>query len=142
MVMFTFDLTFFGESVNADSDPEAAAQALLVIARRLREGKQLKPDIVEFLAGAIESAMAKPQKHRGAALLRELKLTSGNRRPSRANQFEMCKEFEALVSCGHSQNSAAFEMSDRFNISQSTAIRIWKDYLANQEEIGAQEPEC
>jgi hypothetical protein len=129
-----FDFEFFEESRNADSDPEAAARGLLVVAKRLREGRELKPDILNFLAGGIERAMAKPQKERGPALLREFKLTYGGRRPSKVSWIDVGRAFEQLTASGKKRSEAIGEIADTYKIDESTVVRFLVTYKEVDEE--------
>jgi hypothetical protein len=134
MAKLDFDAQFFDAWIRADSDPDAAASALLIVAARLRERVELTSAIVDFLAGAIEASMHRPQKSRGKALLRELKLASANRRTVKADWVEVGKAFAMLKGPGASQNSVASQVAADFNISESTATQMWKHYLkANNE---------
>ena len=129
MAKINFDLEFSEHMSRADRDPDAAAAALLTIAQRLRQGQLLKPDVVEYLAGAIEASMVKPQKNRGAALLREFKLTTGNRPPVNVDCLEVGRQFDASVISGKSQNQVASRLAVHYKISESTARNHWKKYL-------------
>lgn len=64
----------------AESDREQAANVLLIAAAYMRRGEALPSHLAEYLAGAIEASMGKPQGKRGDALLLELNLKNQNRR--------------------------------------------------------------
>jgi hypothetical protein len=134
MVKLDFDMQFSSARYRADRDPDAAAEALLIFAARLREGRELTPDLVDYVAGAIEASMGKPQKKRGPALLRELNLTAGNRRPTNVDHIAAGRDFDALVESGRSQNSAAAQIAADFGISETTATKFWKEHLRVEEE--------
>ena len=119
----------------ADSDPDEAARALLIAAEFIRAGKPLPCDLANFLAGAIEASMGKPQAYRNKAFLLELKLTSAGRRPVKTPFLNdpgerLCSYMEA----GQSQNIAASQVAADFDgISESTAVRLGKKYIAQME---------
>jgi hypothetical protein len=135
MAKINFDFEFSEHLSRADRDPDAAADALLTIAKRLREGQPLRQDIVDHLAGAIESSMVKSQKNRGKALLLELKLTAGSRRPVNVDWYEVGQEFNDSVTSGQSRNSVAEQLSHKHGISESSAVNLWKNYLQHEETI-------
>lgn len=110
----------------AEANPDAAAEVLLLAAEYIRAGKPLPDDIAEHLAGAFEAAMCKPQKMRGRALLRELHLTAGNRRPADVDWYALGQRFQELLAKGESENAAATQIGVEFNIDDSTAKRVWK----------------
>lgn len=114
----------------APSDPDAAAKALLLVAKRIRSGAPLSAELANHLAGAIEAAMLKPQSHRGSALLRELHLKVGNRRQARVNRIAVGMGVHALVLDKVSLNAAAAQIGVEFGIDDSTVKRIYKnEYL-------------
>lgn len=110
-----------------EANPDAAAEVLLLAAEYMRAGKPLPDDIAEHLAGAFEAAMCKPQKMRGKALLRELHLTAGNRRPADVDWYALGQRFDDLVAAGNSENAAASQVGVEFGIDDSTAKRVWKN---------------
>jgi hypothetical protein len=128
------DWAFFEHSQNADSDPDAAAQALLVFARRVKNREPLKPEVAAFIADAFEKSMTLPQKQRGAALLRALKLTYGGRRPVKANYYHVGKEFDRLTESGEKRSGAIIELALRYEIDESTVVRLLKEYREGVEE--------
>jgi hypothetical protein len=88
--------------------------------------------------------MGKPQKKRGAAFLRELKLTAGSRRPVDVCKLTVGREFAELKAAGQSNNSAASTIAANFDISEKTARDIWKEhdiYLGIEEKIRAENNE-
>ncbi len=111
----------------AEANPDAAADVLLLAANYMRAGKPLPDDIAEHLAGAFEAAMSKPQKNRGPALLRELHLTAGNRRPADVDWYELGLRFDRLLAEGNSVNAVASQVGVEFGVDDSTAKRIWKN---------------
>jgi hypothetical protein len=66
---------------NAEFDPEAAKDALLIAGDYIKRGVPLPDILAHHIAGAIEEAMAKPKKLRAKALTDELRLSAVNRRP-------------------------------------------------------------
>lgn len=132
MASLNFDNEALDALTKAESDPNEAANALRIAAEYLRAGRPLPHALAEHLAGAIEGAMAEPQAARGPALLRQLKLTAGHRRP-KGDYYEVGKLFEERIEAGDSQNAAALHVvSDpRFSaIEEQTAKRLWKKYRA------------
>lgn len=111
----------------AKANPDAAADVLLLAAKYMRRGEVLPDYVADHLAGAFEAAMRKPQKHRGKALLNELHITASNRRPADVDCYELGKRFDQLLSKGHSESAAASQVAVEFNISESTAKRVWAD---------------
>jgi hypothetical protein len=127
-----FDNEALDALTRAESDPNQAANALRIAAEYLRAGTPLPHALVEYLAGAIEGAMAEPPASRGPAFLRRLKLTAGHRRP-KGDYYEVGKLFEERIEAGDSQNAAALHViaDPRFgNIEEQTAKRLWKKYRA------------
>ncbi len=57
-----------------ESDPDAARDVLQIASGYIRRGEPLPGNLAEYLAGAIEAAMAKPAKFRAKALSDELGL--------------------------------------------------------------------
>lgn len=120
-------------------DPQMAANALLIIAKRLRGGEPLADNLAGWLADAIEASMTKPESERGKAFIFELGLTARNRRPA-ADWCEFGEKFESLIDEGFTQNGAASEISANYRnhrgeeISESTAVRLWKQYKKAKKE--------
>lgn len=109
----------------AEANPDAAAQVLLLAAQYIREGQVVPENIADHLAGAFEAAMQKPQSQRGKALLQELHITATNHRPADVDWYALGQKFDELVNVGESQNAAASQVAVEFDISESTAKRIW-----------------
>jgi hypothetical protein len=135
MAKIDFDTQFFQAQSRAERDPHAAVEALIILAAYMREGRELTPDIVEYFAGAIEASKGKPPKEFGAALLRNLNLTAGNRRPVNVDERNLGRAFDDLMASGESQNAAATQIAVAFGISESTAVRLWKEHRRIEEEI-------
>ncbi|SDU39205.1 hypothetical protein [Geopseudomonas guangdongensis] len=121
--VFPFDLAAQDAISRAESDPEQAAEALRLVAACLRRGEALPANLAEYLAGAIEASMGKPQARRAAALCNELHLTAQNRRPA-AYWPEVGAYMTDLIEAGASQNAAAVN----FRIGEPTAVRYLRQY--------------
>lgn len=131
----TFDARAVDALANAPSDPEAAAQALLLAAEYIRAGAPMPKALVEHLAGAIEASMAKPKGAREKALLQELKLTALNARPK--DYYLVGQLVEDSIRRGNKPIDAiADAMGDpRVNIKSPTTIKkLHKKYLAAMAE--------
>lgn len=117
----------------AEHDPQGAADALLLAAEYIRSGKPLPFPLGDYLAGAIEASMRKPPEHRNAALLAELRLTNGNRRAA-ADWCEVGRAFEALIDSGLSQNQAKAQIAADMGIGETTAVRMYKQWIDAKEK--------
>lgn len=111
----------------ADSDPDAAKDTLLIAAGYIRRGEALPGNLAQYLAEAIEAAMAKPEKFRAKALTDELKLTAQNRRPA-GYWATIGGEVETLIKEGSTRENAFSEIGEQHGISQETVKRYWKIY--------------
>jgi hypothetical protein len=81
----------FGRDINfavseaihaAPANADRAAEVLLLSAKLLRSGKPLPAELVDYLAGAFEASMEKPENVRVNALAMELNLKVPNRSPN------------------------------------------------------------
>lgn len=116
----------------APSDPNAAAQVLLLAAEYLRAGAPMPQELVEHLAGAIEASMTKVKGAREKALLEELKLTARNARP-KGHYYLVGQLVEDSLRAGNSMSTAVNDaMADpRTSIKSSATIKkLHKQYLA------------
>lgn len=129
MPKLSFDPVSHEAISSAPSDPEAAAALLLQAVGYLRRGEPLPENLARYLADALESAALKPAPQRGAALAIELHLAAGNRRPA-GDPLAIGQAFGALIDAGESQNAAKAQIAVNFGISESTALRAWKTYIA------------
>lgn len=129
MVWINFDADAMKYVSAAPRDPEAAADALRLAARYIREGKPLPDPLGAHLAGAIEAALAKPVETRAKELARELHLTALNARP-KGDFFEIGREFEDLRRRGLTVESAYAALTETTKLSESTVKRRVRDYLA------------
>lgn len=132
----TFDARVVGALADASSDPEAAAQALLLAAEYLRAGAPMPAALIDHLAVAIEASMAKPKGFREKALLQELKLTALNARP-KGNYYLVGQLVEAALQRGDAMvDAVADAMADpRVSIkSPATIKRLHRQYLAARAE--------
>lgn len=109
----------------AESDPDAARDALLIAAGYIRRGDALPGNLAEHLAGAIEAAMAKPEKLRAKALTDELNLTANNARPAGDWAHIGC-EAEELVRKGLTQEKAFGKISNKYDMSEITVRRYFR----------------
>ena len=110
------------------ADGDAAAKALLLAAKYLRRGEALPEDLARHLADAFEASMIKDEKHRGPELLLELHLAARNRRPAKVAWFDLGRRFDELTRQGNSPSEASAQAAVEFQISESTAKRLWKKY--------------
>lgn len=122
----------------AESDPEAAVQILTVAAEYLREcqGKGFPADLAEYLAQAFEAAASEDGAKKGLATLgRKLNLTAGHRRKTNnADLFEVGEAFRSELDIGKKQDEAKETVSKSLGISESTVLRMWKQYKDALEE--------
>lgn len=97
----TFD---FGRDVNfrvseairlAPTDPDKAAEVLVIAAEFLRSGRPMPLELVDYVAGAFHAAMLKPEQHRARALLLELNLAVDGRRPRGFDWMDALKIIES-----------------------------------------------
>lgn len=126
-----FNAEFFVAQRRMECDPQGAADALLLAAQYLRDGKTMPAAMVDYLAGAIEASMGKSQEYRNASLLAELGLTNNNRR-KKGDWLDIGKAFEELINSGLSQNSAKAQIAADFDISESSAVSKFKEYQVAQ----------
>lgn len=118
----------------AQSDPDAAAKALTIAADYLRQGKELPIDLRYFLANAITTAMAQRPGKRGPTLLEELHLKSKGRRPVKRKWLDdPGAAMYWLIEGGESQNEASSQTAADYGISESTAIRLYREFRIGKE---------
>jgi hypothetical protein len=129
------DLKAFNALIRAESDPDMAAKALLIAATYFRANKPLPSHLGKFLADAIEASMNKPMENRNNHFLLELGLVALNRRPVKADWFEVGQAFEDRLDSGSSHNKAAKSVAIKFGISSSTANRLYKKYKDTLDNI-------
>lgn len=127
MVRINLDARATELLARTEANPETAAQVLLLAAEYMRAGKPLPDDLAEHIAGAFEAAMHKPLDKRGKALLLELHITAPNCRPADVDWYDLGQSFQALINAGKNKSEAALQISVDFNVSESTAKRIWED---------------
>jgi hypothetical protein len=119
----------------AESDHDAARDALLIAAEYIRRGEALPGNLADHIAGAIEAAMVKPQKVRAKALTDKLHLTANNRKPKK-DYVSIGAEIERHISKHSSEDKALLDICEIHNIGKSTAWRYWQDYQsASKKEI-------
>ncbi len=129
-----FDRRVFEAMQRAPSDPDEAAQLLTLAAEYLRKSKPMPHDLADFIAGAFEIAAAKQPKERARCLGHELHLTAQNRRPVKAGYLEVGQAFERMMDEGNSQNQAKECVAADFEISESTALKLYRKYKLAIEE--------
>jgi len=120
----------------AAAEADAAAQALLLAAEYLRSGEPMPQDLVEHLAGAIESSMHEPSGVREIQFLQSLKLTAKNARP-KGNYYEVGLVVEESLRAGDNITTALDEViaDPRFKIeSRATARKLYNQYLRARAE--------
>jgi hypothetical protein len=110
-----------------DSDPDAAKNALLIVADYIQRGEALPGNLADFLVAAIEAAMAKPVELRAKAFTDELGLTANNRRPA-GDWLAIGAEVERLVKAGNSEEKAIGALSDETGVSDRTVKRYLDKY--------------
>jgi hypothetical protein len=137
MSFFSFDVLADEAILRAESDPEQAAKFLMIAAGYMRRGEVLPENVALHLADAIEASMCKPAHSRGNALLLELNLKALNQRPKAywwdvgefmfmRVDFRFTDEEKKL-----SQNEAAIEAAIEFKVSEASAVRYYKAFLAH-----------
>lgn len=141
MALINFDAEAMEYLSAAPGDPEAAAEALRLAARYIREGKPLPDPLAGHLADAIDAAMAKPTRARAKEFARELHLTALNARP-KGDLFEIGREFEALRRRGLTVESAYARLVESYkvdasqpNLSESTIKRRVREYLEARRSV-------
>jgi hypothetical protein len=128
----TFDTRVMEALAMASSDPDAAAQALMLAAEYLRAGAPMPEALADHLAGAIEASMAKSKGAREKALLQELKLTAPNAR-TKGDYYLVGQLVEQSMRAGNALGTAVNDaMADpRISIkSPATIKKLYKQYLA------------
>ena len=109
-------------------DPDAARDALLLVAGYIQRGEMLPGNLANYLVSAIETAMDKPTKRQRAKTLTvELGLSGLNRRPV-GNWVNIGAEVERRTSAGDSEEKACGDVSDGKGISDRTVKRYWDKY--------------
>lgn len=135
MGIIRFDLEVAEAMHDAEADPDGAARLLLIAAKYLRRDEPLPTMLRLYLAEAFERSMMKSKPYRNKALLRELRLMTAGRRKVKTPWLDSPGEyFYWLVESGVSQNAAAAQISADYGISESTAVRLWREWRAAKEE--------
>ena len=138
-----FVLAAFDAVMRAPADPDAAGQALLIAAEYIRRGEPLPMRLAEWLADAIETAIQKPERldpcnaDPGAALLFALHLRAHNRRPIKVSAHDVHNSMLELNESGSSVRKAAKIVGEQFEISVSTAKRLFKEHQTQLKEVEA-----
>ena len=144
-----FDLPAFESVQRAPQGEDEAKAALLLAAQYMRAGEPLPMGVAEWLAGAIEVAIRNPARLNPAntnggnsarALAVALGRAANNRRPAHLKHgtgYDVGQFMAELIEQGKGQNKAAQRAIEEFNISESTAKRLYREYLAVLDEVEA-----
>jgi hypothetical protein len=130
--MHVSELQFFTDPQIAASDPDAIAKLLLLFAKQLKNREPLGESAANYLAHAFEKSMVLPQKQRGPALLRELKLTYGSRRPNAVRVHDLAEAYEALILSGINRTQSHMNLAQKYDISESTVARRLKRHYSSE----------
>ena len=117
------EMLHFLDGKGVASSPDATARIILKNMQMLRKGEPPDTLFIDFLASAFEKSMVLPQSKRGPALLRELGLTYGSRRPSEVEGSEVAKELDALIASGQNRTQAWIGLCEKFGLGEK-ALRI------------------
>lgn len=109
----------------APADAEQAAVVLRLAAALMRRRQSLPHELADYLAGAFESSMAKPQESRVQELAHELHLKARNRRPAKAGWIDAYSVMQENP--GMRQSDLARAIVGRFGVSMSTAKRLLEE---------------
>ena len=130
-----FDVRVVEALADAPSDPQAAAEALLLAAEYLRSGTPMPEALAEHLASALETVLAAPEKQRGSAFLMATYLRYPGRRPDPPMEVgelgTVMRAFIGYLRRGKSENDAAMSLTaePRFVLlSESKVKRLYKKY--------------
>jgi hypothetical protein len=135
MAKLNFDFEFIEARDRADSDPEAAKEALLIVVERLRKSSDVSPEIVGFLSDAIEQSMSLRKSLRGPALLKALKLQIGHRPRSKTSWLYVGRAYQQSLDAKATHEQTKHDMKLRFGISESTAYKQWKTWCESEAQI-------
>lgn len=109
-------------------DPDAARDALLLVAGYIQRGEVLPGNLADYLVGAIETAMEKPTaEQRAKTLTVELGLSGLNRRPV-GDWATIGGEVERRAKVCGSEENACLDVSLDTGISDRTVRRYWDKY--------------
>lgn len=126
MPRLSFDAAAADAIAKAESDPQGATDALLILAHYLRAGQPVPHNLAAWVADAIEASMGKPHEVRGGALLRELNLTAHGRRPAASwvdvGMFVAAREGSKI--------EAIHDAAARWGIDETTVKRYVRRYEA------------
>lgn len=111
------------------SDPNKAAEVLLIAAKYLK-GREMMPDaLAYYLADAFERAMKKASVFRGSQLLMNLHLEVHHRRVA-ANFEYVGFDLDQLLQSNKPKGKAILEIGEKYGISEPTVKRMYKKYQA------------
>lgn len=118
----------------AESNPNAAKEALILAASYIRRREALPGNLADYLAGAIEKAMKEPEMNRAKALTDNLYLTVNNRRPI-ADWVMICSEVEQLINEGSTQKKAFEDLANNYNVDEGTIKNHFRKYKVVVKQI-------
>lgn len=133
------DFTGYDAIKWSESHPDAAANALTLVAGYLRSGEAVPSELAKYLADAIEVSMVKPIKLRARAFTDELHLTVSHRPPS-GYWLAIGNDADMLISEGKTQYDAFSEIAGKYKndfeieISEETVRNYWRKYKEALEE--------
>jgi hypothetical protein len=111
------------------SDPNKAAEVLLIAAKYLK-GREMMPDaLAYYLADAFERAMKKASVFRGSQLLMNLHLEVHHRRVA-ANFEYVGFDLDRLLQAKEQKGKAILDIGEKYSLSESTVKRMYKKYQA------------
>lgn len=115
------------------SDIEEAKKWLLIVADYLDSDKPAPKYIRQILADAFRDSVKNPEKYdpdsadTGKALLTALNLRPTSRPKAKVLSYDV-HNYMSFLPREYSQNKKGTMAARKFNISKSTAIKIYKDY--------------
>ncbi len=130
-----FDFTGANDVNWSNSHPDAAADALMLVAGYLRRHEAVPSELARYLADAIEASMSKPNKIRAKVFTNNLHLTGNNRRPA-GYWYDIGRDADNLIDDGKKQADAFSEIAEKYNsypqmrISEETVKKYWREYRA------------
>jgi len=111
------------------SDPNKAAEVLLIAAKYLK-GYEMMPDALAYYLGdAFERAMKKASVFRGSQLLMNLHLEVHHRRVA-ANFEYVGFDLDRLLQAKEQKGKAILDIGEKYSLSESTVKRMYKKYQA------------
>lgn len=127
MVRLNFDAEAIDLLGRVESDPDAAAGAMRMAAKYIREEQPLPAGLREWIANALDDAALKPRANRAKALTDALSLTVGNRRPA-GDWYAIGAEVEMRMTSDAHIESVAEDIAGKYEIDRRTVKRYWEKY--------------